>query len=186
MVKKWLLAFAAAAFAAVTLFAVGCAPEETFTPGDEVGEYYYEAEGGEYLLTLEEDGSASLSVGEDLSGTYTLAGDALTLNLGEQTIDAEYSETSISLTYGGEEMEFLKKVYFTVTFETNGGTAIESAQVLNGKTVAEPEEEPSRKRSRAAPTIRFPAGTATARRAFPSILKRRSRQTRRCTRAGSM
>lgn len=144
MVKKWLLAFAAAAFAAVTLFAVGCAPEDAFTPGDEVGEYYYEAEGGEYLLTLEEDGSASLSVGEDLSGTYTLAGDALTLNLGEQTIDAEYSETSISLTYGGEEMEFLKKVYFTVTFETNGGTAIESAQVLNGKTVAEPEEEPSR------------------------------------------
>lgn len=144
MVKKWLLAFAAAAFAAVTLFAVGCAPEETFTPGDEVGEYYYEAEGGEYLLTLEEDGGASLSVGEDLSGTYTLAGGALTLNLGEETVEAAYSETSISLTYGGEEMEFLKKVYFTVTFETNGGTEIESAQVLNGKTVAEPREEPSR------------------------------------------
>ena len=126
---------------------VACAgdPTDNSGTGAEVGEYYYEtAESLEYLLTLEEDGSASLSIGQNLTGTYTLNGSNLTLTLGEKIIDAEYSETSIFLTYDGKELEFLKKIYFTVTFETNGGTKIESEQVLNGKKVVKPETEPQK------------------------------------------
>ncbi len=118
--------------------------------GSEVGEYYYEPESGEeYLLTLNEDGSASLSADTELSGSYTVSDESLTLTFTQDgtddlVINASYENGTITLTYEGTEMQFLEKVYYTVTFETNGGTAIDSVQVLNGKTVAEPEEEPGR------------------------------------------
>lgn len=143
MTKKRYCWFVACILAFAACFGlVACAdPPEHSEPGAEAGEYYYEtAESAEYTLTLGENGSASLNVGQKLTGTYALNGNELTLTLGEEVIDAEYRETSISLTYSGEEMEFLKKIYFTVTFETNGGTAIESEQVLNGKTAQKPAD----------------------------------------------
>lgn len=151
MAKKKFLAIAlfAVAMAAMAGFAA-CAPEEEFAAGAEVGEYYAEvSETEEYLLTLKDDGSASLSAGEELSGTYGLNGTALTLTFPQEgsddlVLDAEYDETSISLTYNDTEMEFLKKIYYTVDFETGGGTQIDSVQVLNGKKVARPETDPVR------------------------------------------
>ena len=136
----WFVAFILMLAACFGLAACADTSDHSET-GAEVGEYYYEtAESTEYTLTLGENGSASLNVGQKLTGTYALNGNDLTLTLGEEVIDAEYNETSISLTYNGEEMEFLKKIYFTVTFETNGGTKIESEQVLNGKTAQKPTD----------------------------------------------
>ena len=124
-------------------------PSESQT-GSEVGEYYYETESGEeYLLSLNEDGSVSFSSDTELSGSYTISDETLTLTFGQDgeddlVINASYENGTVTLTYEGTEMQFLEKMYYTVTFETNGGTAIDSVQVLNGKTVAEPEKEPSR------------------------------------------
>ena len=125
---------------------------ETSEPqtGSKAGEYYYETESGEeYLLALNEDGSASFSADTELTGSYTVSDEALTITFGQDgaddlVINASYKNGTITLTYQGTEMQFLEKVYYTVTFETNGGTEIGSVQVLNGKTVAEPEEEPGR------------------------------------------
>lgn len=154
MTKKrkfiWIAAFVFAMLLSFGLAA--CTDPGTSSPetGDEVGEYYYEPESGEeYLLTLNEDGSATLSVDTELSGSYTISDELLTLTFtqnGEDdlVINAVYKSGTITLTYKDTEMQFLEKVYYTVTFETNGGTAIDSVQVLNGKTVAEPEEEPRR------------------------------------------
>lgn len=153
MAKNKLLTIALFAFAmaAATLGFAACAPEEEQKQaGEEVGEYYAEvSETEEYLLTLKDDGSASLSVGEELSGTYELEGSALTLtfpqeNSDELVIGAEYNETSISLAYNDTEMEFLKKIYYTVDFETGGGTQIDSVEVLNGKKVERPTADPVR------------------------------------------
>lgn len=153
MAKKKLLIivlFAVAMVAAMLGF-VGCAPEEEQKQaGAEVGEYYIEvSETEEYLLTLKDDGGASLSVGEELAGTYELEGTALTLTFPQDgandlVINAEYKVTGISLTYNDTEMEFLKKIYYTVDFETGGGTQIESVQVLNGKKVERPTADPVR------------------------------------------
>lgn len=155
MKKRKLFTIALFAVAMVMMLAfAACSPkDEPKQAGDEVGEYYVEvSDAEEYLLTLNEDFSASLSVGEQLTGSYALDGAALTLTFPQEgaedlVIAAEYSETSISLTYNETEMEFLKKIYYTVMFETNGGTQINSVQVLNGKKVTRPENDPTRANS---------------------------------------
>lgn len=168
MAKRKLLTIALFAFAmvAATLGFAACAPkEEQKQAGAEVGEYYVEvSDTEEYLLTLNEDFSASLSVGEELTGTYALEDTSLTLIFPQEgtedlVITAEYNETSVSLTYDETAMEFLKKIYYTVTFETSGGTQIDSVQVLNGKKVTRPTTDPTRANSEFVDWYKESAGT---------------------------
>ncbi len=112
--------------------------------GDEKGEYYCDSSSSEYLLTLKDNGIAELKTDTQRTGEYELNGTELTLRFSktadeeELIIDAKYENGNITLTYNGAELNFLKKVYYTVTFETNGGSDVGSVEVLNGKTVGEP------------------------------------------------
>lgn len=122
-----------------------CKPDEPEkTEGPETGVYYYDASGEEYLITLNNvDKFAFVVKGENKSGTYTLVDGKLSLLFNgeeEATVEAVLSNDVITLTYGGSEMRFLKKIYYTVTFSTDGGSAVDSVKVINGKTVARPAD----------------------------------------------
>ncbi len=130
------------AFMGAMAFVAGCTDPENETPSAEVGEYYYDAGGTEYLLTLKTGKKFTLAMGADnKSGTYTLEGEALTLNYSEgDPALASYAGNSISLPYGDTTYNFLKKVDFTVKFETDGGSRIADVTVLNGKTISAPDD----------------------------------------------
>ena len=110
--------------------------------GPEAGVYYYDVSGGEILLSLNAGRKFTIE-GRDVnkSGDYTLNGDKLTLDFvryEDGTADAIYNGTSVVLSYQDATLTFLKKVYFNVTFETNGGSTVTGTTVLNGKVATAP------------------------------------------------
>lgn len=112
--------------------------------GPEVGTYYFDAGHQEYTLTLNEGCRFTLYVkGGTESGSYTLNGKALALDFtaeGVQTIEATMEDNVVTLTYNNATMRFLKKVTYNVSFESNGGSALEALSVLNGKSFAQPND----------------------------------------------
>lgn len=123
-----------------------CQPAEP-TSGEEVGVYYYQPteQSREDIVTLSDGLRFTYSIGDDFkSGTYMLKDGALTLTCGEETISATLEKGAISLEYNGTEMKFLKKIYYTVTFDTVGGSAFDSVEVLNGKTLKKPDSDPAK------------------------------------------
>ena len=101
------------------------------------GVYYTEVGGTEYTLSFN-DKTYLMTLG-DLSGAFEFDGTTLTLK-GSTALTAQLGNQSITVTYNGTTYRFLKKVNYTVTFETNGGSAIAAATVLNGKTLAKPAD----------------------------------------------
>ncbi len=134
----------------VSIFAVSCrddepdlGPEKTEWP--EAGVYYYDSGIDEYTLTLNVGDTFALIVkGESNSGSYTLDTDGnLVLDFsaeGKENAAATLADDVITLTYDGATMRFLKKVNYTVKFETNGGSTVANKTVLNGKTVDKPAD----------------------------------------------
>ena len=114
------------------------------TPHPESGIYYFDSGTQEYTLTLSEGNKFTLYVkGGTESGTYTLADKTLTLDFyteGVETIAATLEENVVTLTFQGAAMRFLKKISYTVSFEPNGGSAVEAQSVLNGKSPAKPAD----------------------------------------------
>lgn len=126
-------------------------PEQTTTPTQTVewpnaGVYYFDAGANEDTLTLSVGGSFALIVkGESFSGTYTQSGETLTLDFAAEdkaNATATVADGVITLTYEGATMRMLRKVTYTVSFETNGGNAITPVTVLNGKSAAKPTTDP--------------------------------------------
>ena len=122
--------------------------ENTPQSGDEVGVYYYDDTAGnkEYLITLADELRFSFIAGSDVrTGSYTLTEDTLVMTSG-----ADWSQTAtlkddvITLTYENVQMRFLRKNYYTITFDTTGGGEFAPEQVLNGKTLAKPTTDPVR------------------------------------------
>lgn len=149
--NRWLVAFLALTLALVaSLSIVGCGgkkdPKPTVIPeGPETGVYYYDAEGDEYVVSLNNGNKFAMLVegvtkvgeyakAEDGSFVFTFTNDAVT------TASATISEDVLTLTYNGAEMRFLKKIIYTVNFESNGGSSVESVSVMNGRTVAKPDD----------------------------------------------
>lgn len=136
----------------VCFLAVGCGGDEQLddptppakTEWPEAGVYYFSAATDEYTLTLNVGDTFSLYVkGESLAGSYTLSDKNLVLDFnkdGKENVTATYEGSVISLTYDGAAMRMLKKVSYTVTFNTNGGSAVSAATVLNGKTATKPAD----------------------------------------------
>ncbi|MBE6585687.1 MAG: hypothetical protein E7645_04070, partial [Ruminococcaceae bacterium] len=109
---------------------------------------YYSPAGTECELTLKEDGSFTLFYdGSVVVGTYTVEENILTLSFGadvENTATATYENGVVTLTWNGATLRLLKKVDYTVSFATDGGTMIPNVKVTNGQTVtkpADPEKE---------------------------------------------
>lgn len=136
-----------ACVAAFTAAFVGCKKQVGAKPlqeGPETGVYYLDDEFGENLLTLSDGGYFTFTYrGKTTSGSYTLKDGALALDFkkdedGEAV--GEYSDGVISVTYGDASLRMLKKEYYSVAFETNGGSAVAAKAVLNGKTLEKPAD----------------------------------------------
>lgn len=140
-------ALACCAFAASILVACGNQEEPGPGPvsGAEAGVYYYDAApDSEYLLTLGQGLTFTLIADDDVrNGSYALEGTQLTLTAGDWTENATLEGNAITLEYENAQLRFLKKLYFTVSFDAAGGSATESQRVLNGKTLPQPESDPS-------------------------------------------
>lgn len=141
-----------ALISALLLSLVGCGEDQkpddpTPTPpttesGSEAGVYYFDAsEDEEYLLTLGGTCQYTLAVKTDAeSGTYTLADGTLTLTSGSVTRTAKLEDNVITLTYNDAQIRFLRKAYYTVSYNTDGGSAVASSTVMNGKTLKTPAD----------------------------------------------
>ena len=145
--KKWLLTTLTACAVAFSAAFVGCKKNSTEKPleeGPETGTYYLEDEFGENLLTLSGGEYFTFTYrGKDASGTYTLEDGVLTLDFnkdedGEAT--GAFEDATVSITYNGASLRLLRKKYYQVTFETNGGSQVAAKAVLNGKTLAKPAD----------------------------------------------
>ncbi len=108
--------------------------------GSEAGTYYCDYNGVENDLTLGGECEFELKIGATvMKGGYELEGEGLTLspeNAG--VISARYKNERISFTYSNVSYTFLRKIEYTVKFDTDGGTAIDDVKVVNGRTVARP------------------------------------------------
>ena len=150
---KWFYAFAAAAvllvgaIVAVVVLAVGAkkAPEApTPEEGAETGIWYFDAALGEYTLTLN-SGSKFTLAGPDLnkSGDYKVDGATVTLDFirdEDGTAQATLDGDRLTLNWNDAALNFLRKVSYTVSFEADGGSAVNAVSVINGKTVSKPAD----------------------------------------------
>ena len=124
---------------------VGCggnkAPSVTTKIDD--GVYYYDAEDVSYLMTIDDDLHFTLIDGETvISGQYTQNGDiyVMTSSDKEVTFNVSVDGTAITITRGANIITLLKKVDYTVSYDTKGGTQIASAKVTNGKKAEKPAD----------------------------------------------
>ncbi len=117
-------------------------PTPSTEAGAEAGVYYFDAgDSGEYLLTLGGTCQYTLAVKSDAeSGTYTLTDGTLAMTSGSVTRTAKLEGNVITLTYNDAQLRLLKKVSYTVTYNTDGGSAVASATVVNGKTLKAPAD----------------------------------------------
>ena len=121
------------------------APVDTETPDatNEIATYYFDAGIDEYTLTLNDDNTFVLYIKNTYAGTYTLKDGALALTFnasGMEAINATLANGVVNMTFNGANYNLLKKVTFTASFESNGGSGVEAQSVLNGKTVTKPAD----------------------------------------------
>lgn len=158
--KKWLIAALTGAMSVTTLLAiVACKDGATSTDdssssssssptepteGPETGVYYYDAADDEYQIALNGgDQFTFLVMDENASGTYALTGDTLVLTFSRSTLEpitASFENDVITFTYENSEMRFLKKIDYTITFDSNEGSDISPVTVINGRTVEKPAD----------------------------------------------
>lgn len=122
-------------------FAIACKKKPS-ADAPEAGVYYCLDESWE--LTLSDGNRFEYSIkGSEKNGKYTLDGERLTLTYADKkdgTLSARLKDYVITLVYDGAELRFYKKINFTVTYETNGGSAVSPATVLNGQTASRPAD----------------------------------------------
>ena len=126
-----------------------CKPDENepaAQSGDEVGVYYFDDDQNrEFLLTLSEGLKFTFVDDEDVKiGSYSLKDGTLTLTDDEWSQTATVKDEVITMGYNNVSMRFLRKIYYSVEFDTDGGSTVATEKVLNGKTVAKPESDPSK------------------------------------------
>ncbi|MDE7159180.1 MAG: InlB B-repeat-containing protein, partial [Clostridiales bacterium] len=145
--KKSLRTLLIAALAVVMMLCVvvaaACASkEEQPSEGPETGVYYNDRGDSEYLLSLFNGDRFTLYIEDKTEfGTYKLEGEALSLQISEEnSLSAKLSDNVITMEYNSVEIRFLKKIPYTVNFESNGGSAVEAKTVTNGKTLAKPAD----------------------------------------------
>lgn len=119
--------------------------------GPESGVYYYDSDEGEYLVSLNKGDQAVFTTTKlSVVGTYSVEGSTVTFNVpkseqnGEDkaaTFYAKLADNALTVTYEETECRFLKKVMYSVAFETGvGGDVLPDVSVMNGKTVAKPAD----------------------------------------------
>ncbi len=150
--NKWFWAFVGVAVALVAAIIVAIVlgvngakgPDDTpLEEGAESGVYYYDADDGEYTVHLHSGNQFTLNDGVAKVGEYTVSGNTVSFDFAKDSngsATATLENGVLTLTYNGEEIRFLKKVNYTVTFDSNGGSAVDSASVVNGRPVKAPAD----------------------------------------------
>ncbi|MDE6618498.1 MAG: leucine-rich repeat protein [Clostridiales bacterium] len=113
------------------------------TEGPEIGVYYYDADDGEYLVTLGKGATATLVMTDNnYVGSYTISGAKLELNLDIGKYNATLNDDILAVDMGDGRgvWNFTKRIVYTVSFDTGAGTAVSSVRVINGKTVTRPAD----------------------------------------------
>ena len=121
----------------------GCQPE---TPAVEVipveGTYYADVDGVEYSVAFTQTSVTFSVAGETLEGTYSYDGTTnITMTLSDgQTVTATLTDGVLSFTYDGITYTMLERISYTVTYNLDGGTGEQSAEVVNGRLLERPAD----------------------------------------------
>ena len=125
--------------------AVACAKEDkkaVLTPGPESGLYYCDAEGVDYVFTLSDGNQFTLMLDDfAATGEYKINGDSIELKFSKtmtESVVATLEGNTIVVRYKNSEIRFLKKINYTVTFDSKEGSAVEALTVINGQTIKAP------------------------------------------------
>jgi uncharacterized repeat protein (TIGR02543 family) len=152
-VNKWFYAFALALIlcvaAAVTAIIIGLNSQSAPLPqapqeGPETGVYYYDVEQDEIVLSLN-SGNKFAFEGPNFnkSGEYTVSGNTITFDFAkdeDKTASATIENDTLKVELNGSTLTFLKKVNYTVKYDTDDGSAIADAVVINGKPAIKPDD----------------------------------------------
>ena len=133
----------------LVLGVVACKPQEEkpqFTPQGEEALYYQDKPIGECSVELK-NGNFVWQVGGMKTGSYTYdkASKSLDLTFADgstQNASLDLSKGELTFRFGGENYVMVKKINFTVSFNTDGGTQMADQTVVNGRLLARPNEDP--------------------------------------------
>ncbi len=108
-------------------------------PVDENEVYYFEENGKEYLFSIAVDKFTIHAFDKALTGSIQKVDGVYEFKFDNTDVNAsaKFENDTLVLTYEGSDYKFLKKVNYTVTFDTDNGS-VSTVSVLNGKTVAKP------------------------------------------------
>lgn len=109
---------------------------------DNQGIYYTEVDGQEYQFTINDKSFELVLDGETLEGKYTFDGTKINLTFdgSKGTGTATYANGVLTVDYNGKQYVMVKKTAYTVTYNVNGGSAVEPETVYNGKLATKPQD----------------------------------------------
>ncbi len=146
--RKWKLGAVAMTLASLSFGVAACngngdGSSSVAPPTPGLGVFYFDAGNDEYQLSLADGNKVTfIANGESKTGTYTTAGSVVTFKFdgesGEST--ATIDGNVLSWNYNNEQMRFFKKVFYTVSYDEQGGEEVDDVTVVNGKTVSKPTD----------------------------------------------
>ena len=107
--------------------------------GTETGVFYFDNNGREYLVVLNES-TVTYVTEVHMIGICDQSENAFTFTFDNKVVTANLNGNVLTVTDGESATNFYKKVYFNVEFNANGGSSVSDVEVLNGKTVAKPAD----------------------------------------------
>ncbi|MDE6029808.1 MAG: leucine-rich repeat protein [Clostridiales bacterium] len=134
-------------FALLGVAAVGCGNKDDKKPKptaqSEWGVYYYDYSGSEYLLSLADGNKATVIMGNTVAnGTYTRKNNDISFkyggDVGNMSAQINADNSVITVTYNSVPMQFLRRVIYSVSFDSAEGSEVAKVEVLNGKSLAKP------------------------------------------------
>lgn len=111
-----------------------------------VGTYYVDDGDVENTLTLEVDSFTLVFGGVTQTGEYSSYDNSSATNvkvglkLKDGTCELAYSRGVVVLSYNGNSYRMLRKVDYTVTFDTDGGSSVAAQTVQNGRKANKPDD----------------------------------------------
>ncbi len=127
--------------AALICTAVACKKNgNNEVPEEALGEYYSMSGTAENLLKIEAEGKFTFVYeGKEMSGNVTLEDSTLVFKAdGESIATGAVVQNSIELQYNGSTVTLLKKINFTLTFDSQSGSEVAAQTVVNGKAGSVP------------------------------------------------
>lgn len=148
--SKLLYVLLIAAITALSGLWLGCGGDEsgspTVTEGSETGVYYYDSDEGEYLVTLSKGSVVTMLTPETNDvGVYTVnnADLTFTFDTAQYTAKLNGDMLAVDMGEGRGVWNYTKRITYTVTFNTNGGSAVGNMRVVNGKTIDKKPQDPT-------------------------------------------